>query len=167
MSACACGGLRALFARCFSCRQNKASHPSTHFNHPHHTPPPPFCLTPTIYHHHHHHLPRQATFFQNGDPGCTTDNWGPVGGTGSSNPNSFAPTKLNVSQWVDSMVALGATEAVLTAKHGCGFYLWPTKVQLPDGSPYPYHVNATYGDVLQQFKDATSARGIGHGFYYR
>lgn len=106
-----------------------------------------------------------ATFFQDGDPGCTSANW--LGETGSGNPNSFAPSALNVSQWVDSMVAIGVDEAVLTAKHGCGFYLWPTKVKLPDGSPYTYHVNVTaYGDVLAQFRDATSARGIGHGFYY-
>ena len=82
--------------------------------------------------------------------------------------NSFAPSALNVSQWVDSMVAIGVDEAVITAKHGCGFYLWPTKVMLPDGTPYRYRANeTTYGDVLQQFREATSARGIGHGFYYR
>ena len=44
------------------------------------------------------------------------------------------------------MVALGATEAVLTAKHGCGFYLWPTNVTLPNGTRYPYRVvNDLYG----------------------
>ena len=36
--------------------------------------------------------------------------------------------------------ALGAKIAVLTAKHGCGFGLWPTKATLPDGSPYNYNV---------------------------
>jgi alpha-L-fucosidase len=55
-----------------------------------------------------------ATFFRDGDPGCSADNW--QGATGSSNPDSFAPSALNVSQWVDSMVAIKATEAVLTAK---------------------------------------------------
>jgi alpha-L-fucosidase len=107
-----------------------------------------------------------ASYFEDGDPGCTPSNW--PGAQGSSNPASFAPSALNVSEWVDSMVAIKATEAVLTAKHGCGFYLWPTKVQLPrGGGTYPYHVDtALYGDVLQQFVDATSARGIGHGFYY-
>ena len=65
------------------------------------------------------------------------------------------------------MVELGATEAVLTAKHGCGFYLWDTNVTLPDGTPYRYHVNlTTHGDVLRQIVEATSARNIGHGFYY-
>ena len=72
-----------------------------------------------------------------------------------------------MSQWVESMVAIQATEAVLTAKHGCGFYLWNTSVRLPNGQTYPYHVNIDkHGDILQQFVEATSARGIGHGFYY-
>ncbi len=45
--------------------------------------------------------------------------------------------------------------------------MWPTNVTLPDGSLYRYHVNTSvHGNVLQQFVDATSARGIGHGFYY-
>ena len=105
-----------------------------------------------------------ASFFEDGDPGCTPQNW--PGASGSSNPASFAPTALNASQWVDSMVAIGATEAVLTAKHGCGFYLWPTQVLLPNGTRYPYRVTDAVGDVVQQFVDATSARGLGHGFYY-
>jgi hypothetical protein len=89
-----------------------------------------------------------ATFFKNGDPGCDGSNW--IGETGSSNPASFSPTQLNTTQWVDSMLALGATEAVLTAKHGCGFYLWPTNVTLPNGTLYPYHVDiAKYGVCRQ------------------
>jgi hypothetical protein len=36
--------------------------------------------------------------------------------------------------------AVGVKGAVLTAKHGCGFLLWPTNVTLPDGSPYSYGV---------------------------
>lgn len=63
----------------------------------------------------------QATFFHDGDPGCTAQNWNgcdPQGGCDASNPLSFNPTNLNVSNWIDSMQALGATSAVLTAKHG-------------------------------------------------
>lgn len=106
-----------------------------------------------------------ATFFEDGDPGCNAGNW--LGPAGSSNASSFAPSALNASQWVDSMVAIGATEAVLTAKHGCGFYLWPTAVAAGANGRYDYHVRTDlYGDVLQQFVDATAARGIGHGFYY-
>ena len=76
--------------------------------------------------------------------------------------STFAPSALNCSQWADSMLALGVTEAVLTAKHGCGFYTWATNVSLPDGTRYPYAVNASF-DVLRQFTDAMDARGIGHG----
>ena len=106
-----------------------------------------------------------ASFFHDGDPGCDASNWqGPMG---SSDPNSFAPSSLNVSNWVESMIALGAHEAVLTAKHGCGFYLWDTNVTLPDGSRYAYHVNVSrYGDVLRAFTNTLTRAGIGHGFYY-
>ena len=109
-----------------------------------------------------------ATFFRNGDPGCDASNWrgcDPRGGCNASNPASFAPTALNVSNWADSMEALGVTEAVLTAKHGCGFYLWDTNVTLPDGKRYPYAVNASL-DVVRAFSDTMAARGLGHGFYY-
>jgi hypothetical protein len=69
------------------------------------------------------------------------------------------------------MKDLGVNHAVLTAKHGCGFYLWPTNVTIKtaDGHtvPYTYHVNVSaYGDILRQFTDTMSANGIGHGFYY-
>ena len=57
------------------------------------------------------------------------------------------------------------TEAVLTAKHGCGFLLWNTSTTLPNGDPYTYHVPAEY-DVLRQFSDTMKAEGLGHGFYY-
>ena len=63
------------------------------------------------------------------------------------------------------MLALGVTEAVLTAKHGCGFYTWPTKVTLPNGAPYGYNVSPML-NVLQFFTDAMNSAGLGHGFYY-
>lgn len=101
-----------------------------------------------------------ATFFQNGDPGCDAQNWHE-----SSKPSSFAPTHLDTDNWAASMQALGAKEAVLTAKHGCGFAIWPTAVLLPDGSPYGYHVPADL-DVLKRFASSMESHGIGHGFYY-
>ena len=109
-----------------------------------------------------------ATFFHDGDPGCTRSNWlgcDPNGGCNSSDVTSFAPTNLNVSNWVDSFLALGATSAVLTAKHGCGFLAWETATTLPDGSPYRYHVSAAQS-TAKKFVAATTAAGIGHGFYY-
>jgi len=40
-----------------------------------------------------------ATFFHNGDPGCNNSNW-----VNSSKPSSFAPARLNVSQWIEAPI---------------------------------------------------------------
>lgn len=109
-----------------------------------------------------------GTFFHNGDPCCDQQNWlgcDAQGGCNASDPASFAPSNLNISNWIESYKALGVTEAVLTAKHGCGYYIWPTNVTLPDGTRYPYAVNESL-NVLRQFSDAMIANGLGHGFYY-
>ena len=110
-----------------------------------------------------------ATFFHDGDPGCTRQNW--VGcdsknGTSchSSDPASFAPTNLNVSQWIVSMKAIGAASGVITAKHGCGFLLFhPKTTTLPNGSAYTYHAK---DDVAAIFAEEMTNAGLGHGFYY-
>ena len=95
-------------------------------------------------------------------------NWN--SGVKSSQPATFNPTKLNIDNWAESMHALGAKHAVLTAKHGCGHLLWPTKVTLPDGRPYSYSVateaSAIKLDVLDLFSKTMTRNGIGHGFYY-
>ena len=71
---------------------------------------------------------------------------------------------------MESITALGANIAVLTAKHGCGFLLWPTNSTLPDGSPYGYNVGAGGAgiqlDVLAEFAASAKAAGVGYGFYY-
>ena len=79
--------------------------------------------------------------------------------------NSFAPTNLNVSNWVESFQALGATSAVLTAKHGCGFLAWETATTLPNGDPYRYHVSAAQS-TAKKFVAAMKAANLGAGFYY-
>lgn len=71
---------------------------------------------------------------------------------------------------MQSYLALGAKSAVLTAKHGCGFLLWPSNVTTPDGVPYWYSVgreaSAYKGDVVAQFAASCAKAGLGHGFYY-
>ena len=66
------------------------------------------------------------------------------------------------------MKNLGAKHGVLTAKHGCGFLLWPTRVFLPDGSPYRYDVSNTIHkrNIVREFSEEMSNAGLGHGFYY-
>lgn len=111
-----------------------------------------------------------GTFFHNGDPCCDASNWNecdPKGGCRSSDPASFNPTNLNVSNWVASYQALGVSSVVLTGKHGCGFYLWPTQVKLPNGTTYPYAVNSSL-NVVKLFSDTLSQASppLRHGFYY-
>ena len=78
--------------------------------------------------------------------------------------NVFNPTKLNTDQWVESAVALGAKYAVLVAKHGTGFCMWPSKV-------HPYHVGNTpwrggQGDIVADFIQSCKKYGVKPGFYY-
>ena len=67
-----------------------------------------------------------GTFAVNDDPACSAANWDvqapcrgsscPAGKT--RDPATFAPGKLNTSQWMESITALGSSIAILTAKHG-------------------------------------------------
>tara|TARA_B110000305_G_C19312270_1_gene574558 strand:+ start:84 stop:830 length:747 start_codon:yes stop_codon:yes gene_type:complete len=111
-----------------------------------------------------------GTYAHNGDPSCDATNWNVVPDYAdgmSSDAATFNPVKLNTSQWMESIQNLGSSIAILTAKHGCGFAIWPTEATLPDGSPYDYHVDENvHGDVLQQFVDSANDYGIGYGFYY-
>lgn len=123
-----------------------------------------------------------ATYARDGDPGCDTTNWNKqaANATGpTSDRNTFRPTSLNTTQWFDSINALGAKIAVLTAKHGCGFLLWPSNATIPFSSTsrrttikdYPSSSTAPYGyhtdfDLLQDFVDSAKASGVGYGFYY-
>lgn len=65
-------------------------------------------------------------FFRHaGDTGCVAANWRGCdsnGGCNSSNPQTFNPTNLNVSNWIVSMKDLGATSAVLTGECACVLY---------------------------------------------
>jgi alpha-L-fucosidase len=76
----------------------------------------------------------------------------------------FNPKKLDTDQWLESAVALGAKYAVLVAKHGTGFCLWPSKAN-------PYHVGNTpwrngQGDIVADFIRSCKKYGIKPGMYY-
>ena len=131
-----------------------------------------------------------ATYAKNGDPGCDSTNWNqraPNATGPTSDKHTFRPVSLNTTQWFDSINALGAKIAVLTAKHGCGFLLWPTNATLPKeknertsafrrtkatqtilgvSSSSPHYGYHTDFDLLQNFVDSAKASGVGYGFYY-
>ena len=94
-----------------------------------------------------------------------------TGGSCSKNPSTFNPTKLDTDQWVASFTAFGAREAVLVAKHSCGFVTWPSNATMPDGSRYNYSVASSSwregkGDVVASFKASCLQAGLGVGYYY-
>ena len=117
-----------------------------------------------------------ATYFQDGDPACNEQNWG--GLSGSGNPATFNPYLLDTDQWARVFQRLGAKHAVLTAKHGCGFLLWPSPVQIRNADTgtwqeYEYRVGrganssrAIPFDVLDKFVTSMRKADIGVGFYY-
>ena len=89
----------------------------------------------------------------------------------SPDASTFHPSDLDTDQWAESFAAMGVGEAVLVAKHDCGFALWPSDAAEPDGSRYNYSVaSSTWsggdGDVVRRFLDSCNKAGIGAGYYY-
>jgi alpha-L-fucosidase len=88
-----------------------------------------------------------------------------------SEPAAFSPDQLDTDNWVASFEAFGAREAVLVAKHACGFCTWPTNATLPNGTRYPYSVaystwRGGQGDVVKSFLQSVTKAGLGAGYYY-
>ena len=110
-----------------------------------------------------------ASFVANGDPGCNNKNWltkAPTAVGPSGDPATFNPTKLATDQWARVYADAGVKGAVVTAKHGCGHLLWPTKVTLDSGAPYTYCVgkkdSAIKQDVLALFSASMTKANITH-----
>ncbi|OAQ58196.1 glycoside hydrolase family 29 protein [Pochonia chlamydosporia 170] len=88
-------------------------------------------------------------------------------------PSVFNPSSIDTDQWMVSIAALGAKFATLTAKHNCGFTLWPSKVKFQTSNKqiisYNYTVEQSpvHGmDIVKSFVDSARARNIGPGLYY-
>ena len=86
-------------------------------------------------------------------------------------PDTFNPDRLDVGQWVQAAVAMGAKYAVLTAQHCSGFSMWPTNIYKETGFNYMYstkYSNFRSGsyDVVKEFISACTRYGIEPGIYY-
>lgn len=87
-------------------------------------------------------------------------------------PNTFAPTGLDVHQWIDAAQASpGCSYAVLTTKHHDGFALWPTAYFAPAHSPYSIAQTAWYAgsgspDVVGQFVTQCRAHNLSPVLYF-
>ena len=86
-------------------------------------------------------------------------------------PDTFNPDKLDLDQWLQAAVAMGAKYAVLTAQHCSGFSMWPTDVYDDTGFEYTYSTryssfrDGSY-DVVKDFITACAKYDIRPGIYY-
>lgn len=81
--------------------------------------------------------------------------------------STYAPTRLDVNQWIRIARDAGMKYAVLTAKHVAGHCLWDSKIQWR-GKEFDYDV-ATSGnptDVVAEFVKACKKHGLKSGLYY-
>ena len=84
-------------------------------------------------------------------------------GDGSEDPSVFAPTDLDVEQWVDVARAAGFRSMILTAKHHDGFCLWPSRYT--DHSVRSTDWRGGKGDVVAELAGACRKAGLGLGLY--
>ena len=78
-------------------------------------------------------------------------------------PATFNPTELDTDQWLETAAKLGAKYAVLTAKHGSGFTLWPTSTHDYNISRSPWKDGK--GDIVRDFVNSCHKYGIKPGIY--
>jgi len=73
----------------------------------------------------------------------------------------YAPSALDVDQWIRIASDAGMKYAVLTAKHCYGHCLWDSRL-----TDYDVATSSDKTDVIRAFVDACRRRGIRPGFYY-
>lgn len=77
---------------------------------------------------------------------------------------SFAPEDENTDQWIRVAADMGAKYAVLVAKHGSGFAMWPTKENAYSMASSPYRDGKA--DVVADFVASCRKYGVKPGVYY-
>jgi len=73
----------------------------------------------------------------------------------------YAPTSLDVDQWIRVAKEAGMKYAVLTSKHCYGHSLWDSRV-----SDYDVATSSDTTDVIRRFVDACRKYDVRPGFYY-
>jgi alpha-L-fucosidase len=81
--------------------------------------------------------------------------------TGNDPLTTYAPTALDVGQWVSVARDAGMKYAILTTKHVAGHCLWPTK-----HTDYSVANSPDKTDVVEKFVAACRDKGVLPGFYY-
>ena len=96
-----------------------------------------------------------------------------VGGQGGWLPpaSQFNPEALDLDNWLDAAVAMGARYAVLVAQHCSGFSMWPSDIEKETGFEYKYSTKysplrgGSY-DVVREFIDSCKKHNVLPGIYY-
>lgn len=80
---------------------------------------------------------------------------------GKQNPQLYAPTDLDVAQWIQTAKDAGMKYAVLTTKHVAGHCLWPSAY-----TDYTVAASGNRTDVVGEFVTQCRKQRIIPGFYY-
>jgi alpha-L-fucosidase len=89
----------------------------------------------------------------------TDQSWG----NGDEDVNLFNPTELDCRQWARICKEAGMTGIILTAKHHCGFCVWPSKYTEYSVKNSPWRDGK--GDLVREMADACKEYGLKLGIY--
>ena len=89
----------------------------------------------------------------------TDQSWG----YGNEDVNLFNPTALDCRQWARICKGAGMKGIILTAKHHCGFCLWPSKYTEYSVKNAPWRNGR--GDMVREMADACKEYGLRLGIY--
>jgi alpha-L-fucosidase len=89
----------------------------------------------------------------------TNQSWG----FGNEDIRLFNPTELDCRQWARICKEAGMKGIIITAKHHCGFCLWPTNYTEYSVKNAPWKNGK--GDIIREMADACTAYGLKLGIY--
>lgn len=84
-------------------------------------------------------------------------------GFGNESPQLFNPSNLDCRQWARVCKQSGMRGVILTAKHHCGFCLWPSKYTTYSVKNAPWKNGQ--GDVVREMADACREEGLAFAVY--